>query len=151
MPERIEGGFVGPGEYAPAGELQGQTARFSLDQIAAAFQVDRATVERAAVGELGEHAARGVTSREAQRLSEVLLPDQPLPEREAALMTLGAFTPRRDEEWGLGDTAPGQESDRYAADPDEPPDDLASRTGSYDPSQPSAWPPVGGAGVEGRQ
>jgi hypothetical protein len=141
MPDRIEAGFVGPGEYAPAGELQGQDARFSPDQIASAFHVERASVERAIVGEFGPHALPGVTSREAQRLSEVLLSDQPLPEREAALMTLGAFTPRRDEEWGLGDTAPGQESDRYAADPDEPPDELASRTGSYDPSQPSAWPP----------
>jgi hypothetical protein len=142
MPERIEGGFVGPGEYAPAGELQGQDARFSFDQIAAAFNVERATVDRVAIDELGPHVECGVTSREAQRLAELLLPDQPLAEREAALMTLGAFTPRPDAEWGLGDTAPGQESDRSAADPDEPPDDLASRTGSYDPSQPSAWPPA---------
>jgi hypothetical protein len=142
MSDRIEAGFVGPGEYAPAGELQGEDARFSLDQIAAAFAVDPAAVARAVEAEFGRHALRGVTSREAQRLSEVLLPDQPLPEREAALMTLGAFTPRRDEEWGLGDTAPGEESDRYAASPDKPADELASRTGSYDPSQPSAWPPT---------
>jgi len=139
-PERIEAGFVGPGEYAPAGELQGEGTRFSPDQIASAFHVDRSTVDRAIRGEFGRAAERGVTSREAQRLSEVLLPDTPLPEREAALMVLGAFTPRRDEEWGLGDTAPGEASDRYAARPDEPADDLASRTGSYDPSQPSAWP-----------
>ncbi|HET7093051.1 MAG TPA: hypothetical protein VFI22_06230 [Thermomicrobiales bacterium] len=141
MPDRIDAGFVGPGEYAPAGELQGEHARFSPDQIAAAFKVERAAVERAMLDEFGPHALQGVTSREAQRLAEALLPDKPMDEREAALMTLGAFTPRRDAEWGLGDTAPGQESDRYAADPDEPPDELASRTGSYDPSQPSAWPP----------
>jgi len=140
-PERIEAGFVGPGEYAPAGELQGEEARFTADQIAAAFHVERSRVARAIAGEFGRAAERGVTSREAQRLAEVLLPDKPLPEREAALMELGAFTPRPDEEWGLGDTAPGEESDRYAARPNEPADELASRTGSYDPSQPSAWPP----------
>jgi hypothetical protein len=81
-----------------------------------------------------------VDSREAQRLAEVLLTTSPLDEREAALMTLGAFTPRPDVDWGLGDTLPGEESDRYAARPDRLDDELASDTGSYDPSQPNTRP-----------
>ena len=48
-------------------------------------------------------------------------------------------TPR--PQTGPAKAAPGEEGERFAARSDEPADDLASRTGSYDPSQPSAWPP----------
>jgi hypothetical protein len=95
------------GAPLPAGERQGINATFTAGQIARAFDIDPARVERAIVGEFGASAAGRVDSRQAQRLSEVLLFDQPLENREAALMRLGAFTPRPDEEWGFGDEPPG--------------------------------------------
>ncbi|MGH2562410.1 MAG: hypothetical protein ACRDJH_25410 [Thermomicrobiales bacterium] len=49
-------------------------------------------------------------------------------------MELGAFTPHSDAAWGLGDTAPGEASDRLAASPTVPDDDLASKRSSYDPA-----------------
>lgn len=134
---RVAPGSPRPGEYAPAGETQGQDSRFAADQIAAAFGVAIARVERAIAGEFGLNAGALVDSRQAQRLAEVLLTDKPLPEREAALMQLGAFTPRADQAWGLGETAPGEESDRLAASADELADECASRRGSYDESQPA--------------
>lgn len=134
---RVDAGVIGPGEYAPAGELQGIGATFSADQVARAFGVDPVRVHRALAGEFDLGPDARVDSTRAQHLAEVLLGDQPLDQREAALMTLGAFTPRPDEAWGVGDTAPGEESDRYAASPGVPEDELASRTGSHDPSQPS--------------
>ena len=70
-------------------------------------------------------------------MAEVIIGDQSLPEQEAALMQLGAYTPRADDTWGVGDEAPGEESDRYAASADRPEDELASRRGSHDESQPS--------------
>jgi hypothetical protein len=42
----------------------------------------------------------------------VILGDQPLAEQEAALMRAGAFTPRPDHGWGVGETPPGEESDK---------------------------------------
>ena len=36
----------------------------------------------------------------------------------AALMQLGAFTPRTDHDWGSGETAPGEESDRLVRNSD---------------------------------
>lgn len=111
-------GIVAPGEYAPPGEAQGETARFTSGQIAKSFGVDRSRVVRAMAGELGLEADALVDSRQAQTLAEALLIDQPQAEREAALMLLGAFTPRRDHEWGIGEAAPGEESDRVAGDDD---------------------------------
>jgi hypothetical protein len=67
-------------------------------------------------------------------LAEVLLPDEPLDRREAALMRLGAFTPRRDADWGLGDAPPGEESDRLAARADTAPAERASPRSSHDPA-----------------
>lgn len=114
----IAAGIVAPGEYAPAGEAQGVGATFSGREIAAAFGVAGERVERALAGEFGLGAADRVDSRRAQHLAEVILGDQPQAEREAALMRLGAFTPRPDHEWGIGEAAPGEESDRVAGDDD---------------------------------
>lgn len=130
-------GMVGPGEYAPAGELQGIGEHFSADRVAAAFGVAVDRVHNAMAGEFRLGASATVDSKQAQHLAEVILTDQPLDIREAALMTLGAFTPRPDQDWGIGETAPGEESDRYVADPRRPEDEMASREGSYDRSQPS--------------
>ena len=133
----IKAGFVGPGEYAPAGELQGIDARFTVAQLAAAFGVESERVIHAMAGEFGLGPEATVDSRQAQRLSEALMTDAPMDLREAALMTLGAYTPRADEDWGVGDVAPGEESDRFAASPFKTPDELESPTGSHDPSQPT--------------
>ena len=54
--------------------------------------------------------------------------------REAALMQLGVFTPRRDAVEGIGSEPPGEESDRLSAEADVPPDVLASKDSSYAPS-----------------
>ena len=133
----IKAGFVGPGEYAPAGELQGIDARFTVGQVAMAFAVAQDRVVKAMAGEFGLGPKDTVDSRQAQRLSEVLLTDAPMDVREAALMTLGAYTPRADEDWGVGDVALGEEGDRFAASPFRTPDELDSPTGSHDPSQPT--------------
>ena len=132
---RIAAGKVGPGEYAPAGEAQGLGADFGAEQVAAAFEVAIDRVHRAMAGEFNLGADGRVDSRQAQHLAEVILGDEELAEREAALMKLGAFTPRADQNWGMGETAPGEESDRYAASADVIEDERASRRGSYDESQ----------------
>ena len=108
----IDAGLVAPGEYAPAGEAQGEDARFSAAQIARGFAVEIDRVHRAMSGELGLGADDRVDSRQAQHLVEVILGDQALAEREAALMRVGVFTPRPDHEWGVGETPPGEESDK---------------------------------------
>lgn len=110
----IDAGIVAPGEYAPAGERQGEAATFSADEIAQAFDVATARVQRAMRGEFGLGPDDRVDSREAQHLAEVILGDLPLAGREAALMQLGAFTPRADHGWGIGEAAPGEESDKVA-------------------------------------
>ena len=57
-----------------------------------------------------------VNSQQAQQLAEVLLSEEPLDVREAALMKLGAFTPRPDHEWGAGEADPAEESDSQRDD-----------------------------------
>jgi hypothetical protein len=109
---RINAGLEAPGEYAPAGEAQGEDARFSAEQIARGFEVEIDRVHRAMSGEFGLGADGRVDSRQAQHLAEVILGDQPLAEQEAALMRMGAFTPRPDHGWGIGETPPGEESDK---------------------------------------
>jgi len=116
---RINAGLEAPGEYAPAGEAQGEGERFSAEQIARGFEVAIERVHRAMAGEFGLGADGRVDSRQAQHLSEVILGDQPLAEQEAALMRVGAFTPRPDHGWGIGETPPGEESDKL--DPPDPP------------------------------
>lgn len=108
----IAAGIVEPGEYAPAGEAQGVAAVFSPDAVASAFGVDRSRVNAAMQGELSLGPDAAVSSRQAQVLAEALLADQPLDQRQAALMKLGAYTPRADHDWGVGEAAPGEESDK---------------------------------------
>lgn len=100
------------GEYLPAGAGGPTGATFGRDAIAGAFAVDPSRVEAALAGEFGLEADAVVSSTQAQDLAEVLLGDQPLDVREAALMRLGAFTPRADHEIGLGEKDPADESDR---------------------------------------
>jgi len=99
------------GEYAPAGEESGVGANFSPDQIASAFEVEPDRVRRAMTGEFGSDDVR-VDSRRAQHLAEVLLGDLPQDRRLAALITLGAYTPRPDHVEGLGEKDPADESDK---------------------------------------
>ena len=134
---RVNAGPIISGGYVPAGEDQGQGSTFTAEQVAAAFNVAIGRVQRAIAGEFDLGPNDRVDSRQAQHLAEVVLGDEELAERQAALMQLGAFTPRPDEDWGLGDTAPGEESDRYAASADVVPDERASRQSSHDPSQPT--------------
>jgi hypothetical protein len=115
---KIQAGMVGPGEYAPSGELQGTRATFTAAQISAAFAVEIGRVRRALAGEFGPDSGDAIDSVQAQHLSEVVLGDRPLAEREGALMRLGAFTPRPDHDWGIGEAAPDEESDRVAGDGD---------------------------------
>ena len=134
---RLVAGNMAPGEYVPAGEAQGLGESFGADQVAAGFNVAIDRVHRAMAGEFNLGSDGRVDSRQAQHLAEVILGDEELAEREAALMRLGAYTPRADQDWGLGETAPGEESDRYAASADTLEDERASRRGSFDSSQPS--------------
>lgn len=124
-------------EYVPAGEDQGQDATFDAAQVATAFGVDQDRVHNALKGEFGLGSDARVTSKQSQQLAEVLLGDLPMDQQEAALMQLGAFTPRPDQAWGMGETAPGEESDRFAAAPDVLEDERASERSSHDPAYPS--------------
>jgi hypothetical protein len=113
MREReVDAGIVAPGEYAPSGEAEGGSRRFTAERVATAFGVATDRVHRAMAGEFGLHPGDQIDSRQAQHLAEVILGDQPLAEREAALMRLGAYTPRPDHQWGIGEAAPGEESDK---------------------------------------
>ncbi len=105
-----------PGEYRPAGESTEPGQTFSVAEIATAFDVSPVRVERAIAGEFG--AAATLDDRAVQHLAEALLVDKPLAERQAALMELGAFTPRSDHEIGLGEKDPAEESDRLVRNSD---------------------------------
>ena len=115
---RMDAGVVAPGEYAPAGEMHGEERRFGGDEVARAFEVATDRVQRAMAGEFGLDATGRVDSQQAQHLAEVILGDRPQAERQAALMRLGAFTPRPDHDWGIGEAAPDEESDRVVGDDD---------------------------------
>ena len=109
-------GFMGEndersGEYAPAGEESGVEATFGLEEVARAFGVEPERVRRAMTGEFGSADLR-VDSKQAQHLAEVLLGDLPQDRQLAALMELGAYTPRPDHDIGLGEKDPGEESDK---------------------------------------
>jgi hypothetical protein len=99
------------GEYAPAGEVSGVGATFSLEEIASAFALEPDRVHRAMTGEFGSADLR-VDSKQAQHLAEVLLGDLPQDRQLAALMTLGAYTPRPDHDIGLGEKDQAEESDK---------------------------------------
>lgn len=101
---------TGPSEYTSAGERERVNARFTGDQIATAFAVDPARLRAAIRGEFGADVGERFDSKQAQHLAEVILGDQPLAEREAALLRLGAYVPRADWESGLGEREPGEES-----------------------------------------
>jgi len=100
------------GEYTPAGEDQGVNSSFSADQIASAFEVDTQRVHNAFEGEFGLGPDGQVDSKGAQQLAEAILGDKPQDVQQAALMTLGAYTPRTDHDWGFGEKADDMESDR---------------------------------------
>jgi hypothetical protein len=99
------------GEYAPAGEGRGVDATFRLEEIASAFEVEPARVQRAMTGEFGSDDMLA-NSKQAQHLAEVLLGDLPQDRQLAALITLGAYTPRPDHVEGLGEKDPADESDK---------------------------------------
>ena len=126
------------GLYIEAGEDKGVNRTFSVDQVAEAFDVARDRVVRAVAGEFGMEPDCALTSRNAQDLVEALLGDLPLDQREAALMKLGAFTPRSDADWGLGSGPPAEESDRQSARAGTPDDVLASKRSSHAPSTQSS-------------
>ncbi len=121
-------------ERSPAGEDVALDAQFSADQVAGAFGVDIDRVHRAMAGEFQLASRDSVSSSQARGLADVLLGDLPIDRQQAALMTLGAFTPRSDDDWGLGDTAPGEESDRLSSDADKPEDISPSPRASHDPA-----------------
>jgi hypothetical protein len=100
------------GEYTPAGEDQGLTATFTARQVADAFAVDIERVHNALRGEFALGSDATVDSKRAQHLAEVILGDQPQDIQQAALIQLGAYTPRTDHDWGFGEKASGEESDR---------------------------------------
>ncbi len=120
--------------YIQAGEAPGRDARFSAEEIAVAFDVELDRVERALLGEFSLGSGDRVNSKMAQRLAEVLLADFPLDRQRAALMKLGAFTPRHDAVEGVGDGPPQEESDRQSARAGIPDDELAIRRSSHDPA-----------------
>ena len=107
------------GEYTPAGEDQGQNASFTAEQVAQAFEVDIERVHNALRGEFNLGPDGAVDSKGAQQLAEVILGDKPQDVQQAALMTLGAFTPRTDHDWGFGEKADHEESDRLKRTADE--------------------------------
>ena len=84
------------------GRRKGRTRAFRPNRSPVALR-SRSTASTARLaGEFGLGADGRVDSRQAQHLAEVILGDQPLAEQEAALMRVGAFTPRPDHGWGSG-------------------------------------------------
>jgi hypothetical protein len=109
------------GAYVPAGEDQGRDATFSASELASAFEVAADRVHRAMQGELGLPSSASVDSRQAQALAEVLLGDLPLEQREAALMRLGAYTPRADMiDASVEEKPAGEMSDRIRPSEEAP-------------------------------
>jgi hypothetical protein len=101
------------GEYTPAGEDQGKDRTFTAQQVAEAFDVEVERVHNAFEGEFSLGSDGKITSVQAQELAEIFLGDLPLDGQQAALMTLGAFTPRSDEvEASATPKAPGEQSDK---------------------------------------
>ncbi len=117
-----------------AGETQGINETFDAPTIAQAFNVAEDRVHNALQGEYGLAADARVDSRQAQNLAEVLLGDQPMDQQMAALMKLGAFTPRPDDAWGFGDKAPGEQSERLSDRTGTIDGEATSPRSSYDPS-----------------
>jgi hypothetical protein len=107
------------GEYTPPGEDQGQGRTFTARQVAEAFDVEEARVHNAFEGEYGLGADGTVTSKQAQDLAEIFLGDLPLDGQQAALMKLGAFTPRSDQiEASATTKGEGEQSDKLRSSQD---------------------------------
>ncbi len=106
------------GEYTPMGEGSGTESTFGADEIARSFGVEVDRVHNAITGEFGS-SDQAIDSRRAQHLAEVLLGDKPQDEIMAALMNLGAYTPRPDHVEGLGEKDPADESDKLDGDINE--------------------------------
>lgn len=107
------------GEYTPAGEGQGKYRKFIAQEVADAFGVDVSRIHNAFEGEFGLGQDGRIDSRQAQHLAEIFLGDLPLDGQQAALMTLGAFTPRSDDtEATATPKAPGEQSDKLRASQD---------------------------------
>ena len=117
-----------------AGETQGIDDTFDAPSIAEAFGVAEQRVHNALEGEYGLGPDARVDSKQAQNLAEVLLGDQPQDEQMAALMRLGSYTPRPDDAWGLGDKAPGEQSERLSDRTGTIDGEATSPRSSYDPS-----------------
>ena len=101
------------GEYTPAGEDQGRYRKFTARQVADAFDVDVGRVHNAFSGEYGLNPDDKINSQQAQNLAELFLGDLPLDGQQAALMKLGAFTPRSDDtEATATPKPPGEQSDK---------------------------------------
>jgi hypothetical protein len=100
-------------EYDRGSGKQGVAPSFTAEAVAEAFGVEVARVHRAMQGEFQLSADAPVDTHQAQELVEVLLSDKPLDKRQAALMELGAYTPRFDEiEGTVSEKPPGEQSDR---------------------------------------
>lgn len=115
MSSKRSGDVVGAktGEYTPAGEGQGKYRKFTAKQVADAFGVDESRVHNAFKGEYNLGADGTISSAQAQELAEIFLGDLPLDGQQAALMKLGAFTPRFDDtESTATPKAPGEQSDK---------------------------------------
>lgn len=116
MSQRPEPGDVvstRTGEYTPSGEDQGKYRKFTAEQVAEAFGVEVGRVRNAFSGEYGLDSDGKVTSAQAQELAEIFLGDLPLDGQQAALMKLGAYTPRSDDiEASATPKARGEQSDK---------------------------------------
>lgn len=117
-----------------AGETQGIDDTFDAPAIAQAFDVAEQRVHNALKGEYGLGPDARVDSKQAQNLADGLLGDQPMDQKMAALMRLGAFTPRPDDAWGFGDKAPGEQSERLSDRTGTIDGEATSPRSSYDPS-----------------
>lgn len=125
-----------------AGETQGINDTFDARAIAQAFNVAEDRVHNALKGEYQLGPDARVDSKQAQNLAEVLLGDQPMDQQMAALMKLGAFTPRPDDAWGFGDKAPGEQSERLSDRTGTIDGEATSPRSSYDPSTNPADKPM---------
>lgn len=122
----------------PAGEGESPRKTTTVDEVAAAFGVDRERVAKAVFGEFRIGADSVLSARQVQHIAEVMLADQPLGVRTAAVMETGVYTPRPDDDFGLGSGEPSEESDRQAARADVIGDDLPSERSSWDPASKDA-------------
>jgi hypothetical protein len=125
--KRVKGpnDLVAPEQYGseqdPAGEDQGINKVFSANDVASAFEVAIDRVHNAFAGEFNLEPEAKVNSRQAQILAEVILGNRPQADQDAALLQLGAYTPRRDTlETSVSEKRPGELSDRLRPSEEAP-------------------------------